>query len=540
MSQPHDTVVIRPAAVAPDPTPSTPGTRGDVDDQLVATSAWTDEMLTERGIPVIDTPLLSIGGGMGSFTLYHVLRVAGMAPDHYRVVSDIERPYETYKLLCRNSQIPDFERIRSDSGSVMDNIWGFPGYAIRECFDRDFRRQAGLTGVTKALAPVWQVLNEPIGVDYYTPMAGQVFKSVDREMQRLDWSSRLVPGTARHVRRRVGGGYLTIVTPRAGTSPTPRIAVRSRFVHVSIGYPGLRFLPDLQAYRSTHNDVTSVVNAYEDHEHVYQHLIQRGGTVIVRGSGIVGIRILQRLIDDRDRHGSQTQILHVFRNYVSEDQGSGTQRRRGRRGFAYQGFNYPKSGWGGQLFDVLYREDDPAKRAEVIRRVGGTNIPKRKYWEDQITRGLTEGWYRQFQGEVRSVVPRPGGGTVTGIVSRDGTTAELAANFIIDATGLEADPKEHRLLADILEHDGAGLNGMGRLDVDRSFEIRGTRSDPGRLYAVGAATLGGYVAPVDSFLGLQLANFQVIDDLVAQGFVRRIGSLRSISQWLKWARNVAP
>jgi hypothetical protein len=540
MTDSNHTVVFRPGAEA-DPEPAAPtGARGDVDDALVATSIWTDEMIAQRGIPVIDVPLLSIGGGMGSFAMYHILRVAGLQPDQYRVVTDIDQPYETYKMLCRNSQIPDFERIRSDSGSVMDNIWGFPGYAIRECFDRDFRKAAGQSGITKALAPVWQVLNEPIGVDYYTPMAGQVFKSVDREMARLDWTSRLIKGTARHIRRRHGGGYYTIVTPPVGTSATPRIAVRSRFVHVSIGYPGLRFLPDLQQYRSTYNDVTSVVNAYENHEHVYRHLIERGGNVIVRGSGIVGIRILQRLVDDRDRHGAQTQIFHVFRNYVGADQGERFQKRKGRNGFAYQGFNYPKSGWGGALYDEMYRQDDPAKRAETIRRTGGTNIPKRKYWEEQISRGQREGWYKQFQGQVRQVMPQPGGGTITEIVSKEGVVTELAANFIIDATGLEADPKEHRLLNDILEHDGASLNGMNRLDVDRTFEVRGTRADPGRMYAVGAATLGGFVAPVDSFLGLQLANMRVLDDLADQGFAKRIGTGRSLSQWFKWARNVAP
>jgi hypothetical protein len=537
MTDPNQTIVGR---MFQPQDPAGSGARGDIDATMLSTSVWTDSMLADAGIPIHDVPLVSIGGGMGSFTLFHILRIAGIDPSSYRTVTDIERPYETYKYLCRNSQIPDFERIRSDSGSVMDNIWGFPGYAIRECFDRDFRRQAGRSGLRNAIAPVWQVLNEPIGVDYYTPMAGQVFKSVDREMARLDWSSVTLQGTARVIRRRRGGGYLTVYTPPTGTSDTPRVALRSRFVHVSVGYPGLRFLPDLQDYRSTYGDVTTVVNAYEDHEHVYQHLIEHGGSVIVRGSGIVGIRILQRLIDDRDRHGAKTQIWHVFRNYVGAAQGERYQKRKGRNGFAYQGFNYPKSGWGGQMYDQLMHTDDPQQRAAIIRKGGGTNIPKRTQWDEQIARGLREGWYKQHQGEVRKVTPQPGGGTVTEITSRDGATLELPANFIIDATGLEADPKEHRLLGDLLEHSGAGLNGMGRLDVDRTFEVRGTRSDPGRLYAIGAATLGGYVAPVDSFLGLQLANTLLVDDLAEQGFCRKIGPMRSMSQWVKWARNVAP
>lgn len=516
------------------------GGRGDLTDAMLGTDIWTDELVASSGMPVFDVPLLSIGGGMGSFALYHVLRVAGMPKDAYRAVSDIDVPYETYQYLCRNSQIPAYERIRSDSGSVMDNIWGFPGYAIRECFDREFRREAGKTGITKALAPVWNVLCEPIGVDYYTPMSGQVFKSIRREVARLDWQEVLSKGTARVVRRRHGGGYFTVVTPPAGTYPTKRIAWRSRYVHVAVGYPGLRFLPDLQRYRETYRDVVSVVNAYEDHEHVYKHLIEHPGIVIVRGNGIVGSRILQRLIDDRDRYGAQTQIWHLFRNYVDGPRGPLTHRRKGGNGFAYQGFNYAKSGWGGQLFDQTFKTDDPQKRAEIIKSTGGTNTPRRKLWQEQLKRGKKEGWYRQFQGEVEEVVPAPGGGTTTRIRSRDGALLELNAGFIIDGTGLEADPREHRLLADLLDHSGAGTNAMGRLDAGRNFEVKGTASAPGRLYASGAATVGGHLAAVDSFLGLQQVALFIADDLAKQGFVKKIGPLRSTSQWLKWARNAKP
>ncbi len=56
------------------------------------------------------------------------------------------------------------------------------------------------------------------------------------------------------------------------------------------------------------------------------------------------------------------------------------------------------------------------------------------------------------------------------------------------------------------------------------------------MYAVGSTTLGGYYAGVDSFLGLQYAALQVADDMARQGFCKRIGPVRSISQWWKWAR----
>jgi hypothetical protein len=515
------------------------GEQGDLNDSLLATDIWTDQHVASSGIPVFDVPMVSIGGGMGSFALYHLLRVAGLSPDSIKVVSDIEVPYATYQYLCTLSQIPQFERIRSDSGSVMDNIWGFPGYAYREFADKEFRAKAGQKGITKALAPVWNVFAEPIGLDYYTPMSGQVFKSIDREVVRLDWHQVLVKGTARVIRRRQGGGYFVVFTPPVGSYPTKRVAYRCRFVHVSVGYPGLRYLPDLQKFRDTYRDF-SVVNAYEDHEHVYQHLIRHGGSVIVRGSGIVSSRVLQRLMDDRQKHGAQTQIWHLFRNYVGGSHGPDRfNRRRGGDGFAYQGFNYSKSGWGGQLYTLMQNED-PKARADLIKLHGGTNTPKRKYWQNQIKEGLSAGWYKQFQGQVSEVVPGPNGGTITKITASDGSKLELNATFIIDATGLEANPREHRLLGDILDHCGAGTNAMGRFDVAPTFEIRGTRSEPGRMYTMGASTLGGYLAPVDSFLGLQMAAIQIADDLAAQGFVPRIGPGRSIKGWLNWARNKKP
>ena len=54
--------------------------------------------------------------------------------------------------------------------------------------------------------------------------------------------------------------------------------------------------------------------------------------------------------------------------------------------------------------------------------------------------------------------------------------------------------------------------------MERTFEVRGTRSEPGRLYASGTATLGGYFPGVDTFLGLQIAAQEIADDLAAQGF----------------------
>ena len=136
-------------------------------------------------------------------------------------------------------------------------------------------------------------------------------------------------------------------------------------------------------------------------------------------------------------------------------------------------------------------------------------------------------------GTVEKVVP--GDGTVISTVKTDQGTFDVAANYIIDSTGLEADIGEHRVLADLLEHSGAGRNPLGRLDVEPSYEIRGTRSGVGRMYASGSATAGGYFSGVDSFLGLQYVSLRIADDLADQGFVPRITVRRS---WREWRRSL--
>ncbi len=504
------------------------GTPGDLSDVLVAQSVWTDQMLAGAGIPVKDTPFVTVGGGLGSFALVDFLRIRGVPTESITVLSATAYPWETYAYLARNSQIPNHERLRSDSGSVMDNIWGFPSYAVREAF--------AARSLGEFVKPLWNVATEPFLADYYTPRAGQVYDSVRRECARIGWTDMVERGQVRMVRRRDEGGYFVLLTPPAGTTPTKRVAYRCTHVHVSVGYPGVRFLRDLQEYRAKHSDYGHVVNAYEPHDFVYEELRARPGTVVVRGAGIVASRILQRLLDDREQHGAQTTVWHLFRSYVDGPRGPRFARRPGGHGFAYQAFNFPKAAWGGQLRDALLRMP-PEDREAFIKTTGGTNTAPRDSWREQLERGRRGGWYRTHIGEVEEVVPGPQDGTRTRIRSDDGAVLELDADFIIDATGLEAGVREHRLLADMLDHAGARENPLRRLDAQPDFELTGTASPPGRMYASGSITLGSYYSPVDSFLGLQYAALQISDALAGHGVGRRIGPIRSVAQWWKWMRN---
>jgi hypothetical protein len=508
-------------AAAPDPTGASQP--GDLTTELIETDWWSDEAVARAGIPVVDVPFVSVGGGIGSFVTTDYLRICGVPTSAIRVLTQLEHPWESYEYLTRVSQIPRGERLRSDSASCPDNIWGFPSYAVREAL------------ADRSLRPLLQVAVEPIFADYYTPRAGHAFATMEKEYHRISYPDMVVKGQVRMVRRRIGGGYFTILTPPENTSRTRRVAYRSTYVHLAVGYPGLKFLPDLMDYRERHRDYGSVVNAYEPHEQIYGRLRAKPGVVLVRGGGIVASRVLQRLIDDRDAHGLQTQIQHVFRTFVTDSHGPNIwMRRRGGDGWAYQGFNYPKSVWGGQLKSRVRKLEGKA-RADLYHVFGGTNTPVRRSWQEQLRRGRREGWYRAFQGEITAMEPH-GTGQVRVELKTENGPQQMTVLGVIDCTGLEADIAEHRVLADLLDHGGAGRNPLDRLDVDRTFEVRGTRSDPGRCYASGTATLGGYFPGVDTFLGLQIAAQEIADDLARDGFCRRLGPLRSTRQWWRWAR----
>lgn len=485
---------------------------------------WTDEMVAAAGIPMYDAPFVSIGGGMGSFVTVDYLRVAGGVPaSDVRVLSNLSHPWQTYEHLTRVSQLPRDKRIRSDSSSRPDNLWGFPSYAMQEAV-RD-----------RTLKPLWQVLLEPVFADFYTPVLDQVLTSIEREGRRIRWWDMLVQGEAMVVRRRVGGGYFSVHSPYGGDGSDNPIAFRSRDVHVAVGYSGLRFLPDMQAFRAKLNDFHHVVNGYEDHEHVYEALRRRPGTVLVRGGGIVSSAVLHRLIEDRLHNGAQTRIVHLFRTYYAGSHGPHAwSRRRGRNGFAYQGFNYPKSAWGGQL-KARMRRLEGNDRVRLYDEIGGTTTARRQHWQRGLREAERGGWYRTMAGKIANL-ELSGSGLVATIGMPEGNL-NVDVDYVIDCTGLDGDVAEHQVLGDLLRHSGATRNPLGRLDVEPSFQLRGADSGFGRMYVTGAASFGGYFPGVDTFLGLQISAQEVIDDIARRGYADRMGPLSSMARWLKWATN---
>ncbi|MGG6270513.1 FHA domain-containing protein [Leptolyngbya sp. AN03gr2] len=480
-----------------------------------------------------------IGGGIGSFTFVNTLRIAGVNLDRISVIGRGEpQPYGRYQLICRNSQIPDYERLRSGSDSCPDNIWGFPGYAIREAWRECFTKGR----LDHSLKLLWMVFSEPALSDTYTPRSGDVFAAMEREAKRIGWYEIWRSGHVRAIRKTTDDRYVVAyLDPNSRTeSPTYKYLV-ARYVYLSTGYTNVRFLDDLQEYRHRTGDTTAIVNAYENHEHIYDKLMKRGGIVILRGEGIVASRILQRLYEARKYH-PQIRVIHLVRSEKTESNRFHLARRYRENGWEFQPFNWPKGTWGGDMRSRL-ESAGPAERTQLLRDWGGTTTANRRDWRRIVREGIQQLWYERVVGIVKQV-DRDEIGRLEVCLQRRiaGSEEILKADFIIDATGLTAKPIEDPLLGDLVKFYNLPLNPLNGLHVTNSFELEKMRNGKGRMFAAGIMTLGGPYAPVDTFLGLQYVAQQAVAKLVQTRAkrVHSISGLRSFSQWLKWAMNQRP
>jgi pSer/pThr/pTyr-binding forkhead associated (FHA) protein len=489
------------------------------------------QALHATGLPVDESDYLAIGAGLGSFLWADLLRISGVSADKIVALGLEGEPYARYKRLCLNSQIPLYERLRSNSDSCPDNIWGWPSYALREAW-HDFSKGQ----INSTFKYLWQVFAEPTFAETYTPRAGNVFDSIDREAERIGWNQIYRYGRVRGIRKTDDGRYCVAYS----RGPGNYAFLVSRYLHLATGYPAIQFLPDLQAYREKYQDFKSVVNAYEAHDHVYEQLEQHGGTVLIRGRGIVASRIVQRIYEARKRNRNIA-VLHLMRS--PKPQGNKFQRatRQVKNHYEFQPFNWPKACWGGELRAILEKAT-PDERKRLLADWGGTTTADRQDWQQITAQGISEGWYQITFGEVLDVERDAQNRTVTRIREQSFGEMKLLADFIVDATGLDAKVDTNPLLADLVKHYNLPVNHLGRLTVANNFELVEMRSDRGQMYAAGAITLGGPYAAVDSFLGLQYAALVAVDGLAAARApgVQRLNVVSSFRQWLKWVLNQSP
>lgn len=489
--------------------------------------------IDRSGVLVRETEYVACGGGMGSFVWVDMLRIAGVKPENIKVLSVQDKPYKRYESLLRNCQIPRYKRIRSGSDSCPDNIWGWPGYALRDAWRSFFSGQVGA-----ALGFLWQIFAEPVYADTYTPRGRDVFESMDREADRIGWGKMLEYGSIRSLRQTEDGRYCIAYSTSDEEDGNHQFLL-AKYVHLCTGYPRIKLLKNLQKYRQQYPEERNhptVVQGYEPHDYIYEQLEKRGGTIVLRGSGIVASQILERLYEAR-KINKNIRVIHLIREPRKGDQ-FGRAKRHVENDWEFQPFNWPKGTWGGDMRTML-EAADPFRRRELLKAWGGTTTASRKKWRDIVRQGIREGWYTIRYGEIIRL-ERNSQSQVVAHIDRGLIT--LTADFVIDCTGLVSDPLESPFLKDLILHYDLELNLERRFHVENNFEIKQLRNHPSRIYAAGIITLGGPYAPVDTFLGLQYAAHRSIEALAAVKApgVRYIQGIYSLWQWLKWALNQKP
>lgn len=505
---------------------------------------------------------LAVGAGIGSFIWIDFLRCFGVPKGSIITVgvhqwdpsdpNDLPRPYANYRRLCANSQIPDHERLRSNSISTPDNIWGFPGYASRETWKE--LKQFKFSG----LKYIFQVFGEPGTAETYTPRSGDVFTSMDREARRIGWPDMCLGGQVLSLRKTDDGRYAAAVRlqeQHARDGVREKIIV-ARYVHIATGYPAYRAEDDIQKFNHRYFEEKRAFKAYDPHDEVYYNLehSKQPATIVVRGRGIVASRILQRLYEARTRN-SNIRVIHQVRTAIKFDGGSKFRSAR-RPVFNHteiQPFNWPKSCWGGNLRTTL-ESASPQQRSEILTRLGGTSTAERVDWKRIILQGIAEDWYRIVAGrlDIKDITgPKENRKIVMAYSGPDSSfPREVHVDYLIDCIGLIGNIANSEFLKDAIDTYQLPRNRdytkpdqpqLG-IEVTNDYEIQGLRNGAGRVYASGQITGHGPYAAVDSFLGLQYCALRSVDHLYSLGApnVSSFGPLKSFGQWIRWCINSPP
>ncbi len=323
--------------------------------------------------------------------------------------------------------------------------------------------------------------------DTYTPKGDDVFKSIDLERKRIGWDKIYYQGSIRSIRKTDDGRYC-IAYSFSKPGHSDRRFLIAKYIHLATGYPALKLLPDLQQYRETTQDLKSVVQGYEPHDHVYEYIERKGGTVIIRGSGIVASQVMDRLTIAH-QNNPNIQIIHMNRE-PRKGFKFGPAQREVENDWEFQAYNWPKATWGGDMRQML-EDANPLERRELLQSWGGTTTASRKIWRKTIEEALKDGWYEIQYGLVKEVKSNPqGNGVIATLITNKGENI-VQANFIIDCTGLISNPKENPLLNDVITHYNLDLNPQKRLHVENDFEIKKMRNNDAKMYATGVITLGG-------------------------------------------------
>lgn len=468
--------------------------------------------LTASGRVVETADVVSIGGGPTSFALVDLLRVRGLAASRIRVIGPDADPLARLATVAAALGLGDDDRLRADTAATLDNVWGVPGYALRESLAALRTLRLGDAVAPLAATFMGSTLAVPFG-----PRLGDVRAAVGREAARIGWADMLLPGRALALRKTTDGRFAIayrLPTDAAEGEARNRFVVANH-VHFATGWPPLAYSPLLERFRRAHRGHYRVAALREPHEAVFAALLRDGGTVAVLGSGFDAFVTLERLVRLRARQ------RHLAIVRVGAE-------------FAFGDDVWPRRAW-------------TALPTDPMPVAPGPTVPERDDLLTALDLGASDGWYRLIDGVATDL--SLAGDTVTVTVapaSAPDRPLSFAADVVLDGSDPVADPLAQPLYRDLTAVYGLPRHSLGvgavrpGLATDASGALPTLANGTGLAFVSGLPATGGGFGPVDSFLGARAAALRIADRLQRPLGLKPFGPPRSARGWGRRMAGRAP
>lgn len=479
-----------------------------------------DELKTS-GVSFMEKKFISLGGGVGSFCWVDALRIHGTKKEEIAVVSHFARPYQQFKYFCEGSALFETDRLRSDSGTRPDNFWGFPGYAVDEIIDH-----AKAKKFAQALKTVWQILSEPILQDYYTPTAGRIYKSLNREMKRIGWSEMLQIGHILFLRKLKDGRYAIFYV----TKEREIRAVLSGIVHISLGHKVKN-----SSYDMIDGTQSKVMGGYSIKKEVFESLEKNGGRVVITGRGITAARVIQQLLKINNPNITVTSL---FRNEAENLKDHRNLSQNIFNGWRLQSFNWPRSSFAGPLKEY-YEKIDKYKRPQVSKAWSVPTTSPRKKWLKTIKNALKRGNYLVFYGEIDQLRNEENHLLIKLKNTEGKIYHSIKTDYLIDCVGFDDKISQNDFYKDLIATYKIPVSPVGASQTNEYFELEELSSPNGSVFVTGVAAAGNSYGPVDSFFGHQYTALKSLEKIIkTEAFnIHTLTTLESVKGWIKWTFN---
>lgn len=392
------------------------------------------------------THLAIIGDGPASLILLSVLRYAGVPRGTVAIYGDSPHPMAKFQ---RYASAVNQQTMRSEGDGHL-HPRNFPDLTWKDAWENH------------TLRPFFLNL-----FNLYNPPLKLLLKHATEVAEEFEFEAHHTKVRVECVKRpRSGAGHFDLLNPEGQSVGRARHAV------LAMGHPGLNWPAAFAKWR----DDPRVTHVYE------QATVAPGERVVIVGGGIAATHGWLAALDA----GAEVVALHMEPLFQ-------------------QPLNAPRCAFNETGFRT-YRQLTPDERVAKLRGAMGSSYPKRRHWEEQLTEAKKAGRFRTQQTTIREIEGIPNSAGPLMLWLNDRTAME--ADRLILATGFNADPRTHPVIANLVAEESVSLYG-GFLRPNDDFTLPPI-SQPNSILAV-MGTLARFALPVaDTFVGMKYVSRRLV------------------------------